>query len=111
VFSAFLLRIEEHDMADETRSEPEAGTAPTATEPETAEAEKGEAKEQSKLHQAVEMTDIGPCKKHIKVTIERDDIERMLNDKYSKLVVDASVPGFRPGKAPRKSSNAAFTRT
>jgi trigger factor len=54
------------------------------------------------LHQAVEMKDIGPCKKHIKVTIERDDIDKLMEKKFKKLVGDAPVPGFRPGKAPRR---------
>jgi trigger factor len=63
-----------------------------------------------KLHQKVEMRDIGPCKKHIKVTIERDDIEGLLNKKYSKLVTDAHVPGFRPGKAPRKIIERRFRK-
>jgi trigger factor len=35
------------------------------------------------------------------VTIDRADIDKKLNDKYSELVFEANVPGFRPGKAPR----------
>ncbi len=62
----------------------------------------GGEEEAVKLHQTVEMKDIGPCKKHIKVTIERDDIDKILEKQYSELVTDAQVPGFRPGKAPRK---------
>jgi trigger factor len=87
-------------------SSPEAVTAPSGTE-EGAPAETGE-QQPDKLHQAVELSDIGPCKKHIKVTIERGDIEGRLNEKYSELVVDAAVPGFRPGKAPRKIIERRF---
>jgi len=36
------------------------------------------------------------------VCIERDDIDHRLNDKFKELMSDAAVPGFRPGKAPRK---------
>ncbi len=61
-----------------------------------------------KLHQSVEIHDVGPCKKHIKVTIDRSDIENRLNDKFKELVSDASVPGFRPGKAPRKLIERRF---
>jgi trigger factor len=61
-----------------------------------------------KLNQKVEINDVGPCKKHIKVTIERDDIEHRLNDKFKELMTDASVPGFRPGKAPRKLVERRF---
>jgi trigger factor len=94
-------------MPEETRTEPEETTSPAATENDAG--EKG-AEETPKLHQAVELTDVGPCKKHIKVTIERADIERLLNDKYSKLVTDANVPGFRPGKAPRKIIEKRFAK-
>jgi trigger factor len=55
-----------------------------------------------KLTQTVDIRDIGPCKKHIKVTVDRTDIDKLLNEKFSELVRDATVPGFRPGKAPRK---------
>lgn len=57
-----------------------------------------------KISQTVEVLDIGPCKKHIKVTIERADIDKRLNAKFSELVLQhrSQVPGFRPGKAPRK---------
>lgn len=102
-------------MTDEPRPEgteetTAAGTAPeagTATA-ETTEAEGAEAPK--KLKQDVEMRDVGPCKKHIKVTIDRDDIDNLLNDKYSELVVDAPVAGFRPGKAPRKIIEKRFRK-
>jgi trigger factor len=48
------------------------------------------------------MRDIGPCKKHIKVTVDRADIDEKLNEKYSELVGEANVAGFRPGKTPRR---------
>jgi trigger factor len=65
----------------------------------------------AKLHQTVEIRDVGPCKKHIKVTIDRDDIEHRLSDKFKELVGGdnpAQVPGFRPGKAPRKLIERRF---
>jgi trigger factor len=57
-----------------------------------------------KLRQTVDVRDIGPCKKHITVTIDRADIDERLNEKYKELIVGhrSLVPGFRPGKAPRK---------
>jgi trigger factor len=69
--------------------------------------ESGEDKPE-KLHQTVELSDVGPCKKHIKVTVERGDIDGRLNSKFSELVVDSAVPGFRPGKAPRKIIERRF---
>jgi trigger factor len=91
-------------MTDENQpasAEPE--NAATVTEPtsETPSEETPEEEKEEKLHQTVELSDIGPCKKHIKVTIDRADIDKKLNEKYSELVSDANVKGFRPGKAPR----------
>jgi trigger factor len=94
-------------MTDEARTEGEHSAA--VTEP-PAEESGDKADDKQKLHQTVEMRDIGPCKKHIKVTIERADIDRRLNDKYTELVSDAEVPGFRPGKAPRKIIEKRFAK-
>ncbi len=85
-------------------------TSATATEEHKDAAQEQGEEELVKLHQLVEMNDIGPCKKHIKVTIERDDIDKILEKQYSELVVDAQVPGFRPGKAPRKLVERKFQK-
>lgn len=61
-----------------------------------------EHEEKEKVTQTVAITDIGPCRKHIKVTIERKDIDSKFEEKYKDLVGDSQIPGFRPGKAPRK---------
>lgn len=57
-----------------------------------------------KLPQSVEIKDVGPCKKHVKVTIEETAIRARFDEKYSDLVLNATgaIPGFRPGKAPRE---------
>jgi trigger factor len=67
-------------------------------------------KEEEKLHQSVEMKDVGPCKKHIKVTVEREDIDKRVNEKFGDLVKEANVPGFRPGKAPRSLITRRFQK-
>src|SRR5271157_1066457 len=54
--------------------------------------------------------DTGPCKKHITVTIDRGDIDARLDEQYSKLVVESTVAGFRPGKAPRKIIERRFQK-
>src|SRR5207248_5291816 len=64
--------------------------------------------EAKKLQQEVEIKDIGPCKNHIKVSVDRGGIETRLDEQYSKLVTDAHVAGFRPGKAPRKIVEKQF---
>jgi trigger factor len=122
-FLGFLDFWWEQRMTDETRlegqdpettsavTEPDPTAAATITEPitETA-ADETEAGEEpsEKLHQVVELRDIGPCKKHIKVTVDRADIDALMNQKYSELVVDTPVPGFRPGKAPRRIIERRF---
>src|SRR5262245_42122432 len=94
-------------MADEKPEEGEGTTTTTESAAEAAAEEKA-AEEKPKLKQAVEMRDVGPCKKHIKVSVDRADIDNRLDEQYSKLVVDSSVPGFRPGKAPRKVIERRF---
>src|SRR5262249_36948856 len=58
---------------------------------------------EGKLRQDVEIKDTGPCRKHIKVSVNREDIDTRIDEHYSKLILEehAQVPGFRPGKAPR----------
>jgi trigger factor len=73
--------------------------AGTATETPAAEVQE---QKKEKLPQNVEITDTGPCRKHIKVTIERGGIDKQLGEKYKQLVGESQVPGFRPGKAPRQ---------
>jgi trigger factor len=86
----------------------------TADSTGTATADKGsesaEEQKEDKINQTVDITDIGPCKKHIKVAVDRGDIDKLLDEKFSELVKDAVVPGFRPGKAPRKVINRRFHR-
>lgn len=81
-------------MSDEVIPEVENPTATALAEPPAEE----------NLQQAVEITDVGPCKKHIKVTIDRTAIDGRFDEKYTELVRSESpqVNGFRPGKAPRK---------
>ena len=57
-----------------------------------------------KLDQQVDIKDAGPCKKHIKVTVERAQIDEIFDAKFSELTLSdqPQVNGFRPGKAPRK---------
>jgi trigger factor len=82
------------------------------TSQDLAEQEQGEATatapEPVKLQQQVEIRDVGPCKKHIKVTVERKDIDDRFGEKISELVTDANVAGFRPGKAPRRIVERRF---
>jgi len=57
-----------------------------------------------KLAQTVEIKDVGPCKKHIKVTVDRKQIDERFDEKFTEIVRSdqQQVRGFRPRKAPRK---------
>ena len=92
-------------MADDTPDTPTPESeAPAADESGTAVAE------MTKLPQQVEITDAGPCRKHVKVTVDRAAIDGRMDMKFSDLAVNspAMVPGFRPGKAPRKIIEKKF---
>ena len=61
-----------------------------------------------KLRQDVTMNDIGPCKKHIRVVVNQEDIQDRMKDHFNKLAHESSLMGFRPGKAPRKLIEKRF---
>jgi trigger factor len=55
-----------------------------------------------KLELGVEITDVGPCKKHLKISIPRTEIERQYEESLETLRKESVVPGFRAGRAPRQ---------
>lgn len=50
----------------------------------------------------VDITDSGPCKKHVRVKIARNDIDHFVNETVKEMVNKAAVPGFRAGHVPRR---------
>ena len=50
----------------------------------------------------------GACQRHVTVTVPRTDIDRYLKDAFNELAPKAEVPGFRPGRAPRKLVESRF---
>jgi trigger factor len=68
----------------------------------TGEGPLGSSEKEGRLHQTVEVKNIGPCKKYVKVTVSREDVDKALDEKIGELETDAIIPGFRPGKAPRE---------
>ena len=55
-----------------------------------------------KLEMQVDISDVGPCKKHVKVAIPRAEIERQFKASLEDFGKEVAVPGFRPGRAPRQ---------
>lgn len=53
--------------------------------------------------------DVGPCKKHLKITIPKEDIEKKVEENYKRLASSAAVAGFRKGRVPRKLLERRFS--
>jgi len=70
----------------------------------------GEAKPKRKLELDVQITDAGPCKKHLKVAIARAEVERQFEESLGSVKKEAAVPGFRPGRAPRTLIQKRFRK-
>lgn len=58
----------------------------------------------------VDITDAGPCRKHVKVSVPRVDLDHYFGEAIGGLVDSANVPGFRPGHAPRKLIERRFRK-
>src|SRR5262249_32151935 len=87
------------DAVDEGEGEAEGATA-------VAEAEK----EPFKMSLKVDIENAGPCKKHVRITISRSDIDHVSNEVVKDYVANAPVPGFRAGHVPRKLIEKRFKK-
>ncbi|MBN1396131.1 MAG: trigger factor [Pirellulales bacterium] len=58
----------------------------------------------------VTIEDRGTCRRHVTVTVSREDIDRYFDKEYTELMPTAQVPGFRQGHAPRKLIEARFRK-
>ncbi len=54
------------------------------------------------LHLQVQVEERGPCQRHILVKVSQEDVKRYFDREIRELMPSAQVPGFRPGRAPRK---------
>lgn len=64
-----------------------------------------------KLNLDVQVERSGDCTRHVVVTVPVTDVKRYFDKQYDELMPRAEVPGFRPGKAPRKLIEAKFRKT
>lgn len=62
------------------------------------------------LQLEVEVKEESACERHFTVTVSGDDIERYFDREFSEIMPEAQVPGFRPGRAPRKLVEARFRK-
>jgi trigger factor len=49
----------------------------------------------------VEVTELGPIKRSLKIEVPQEDVNRQFDEVYADLNRQVRVPGFRPGKAPQ----------
>jgi trigger factor len=63
-----------------------------------------------KLEIDVQISDVGPCKKHLKVSVAKAEIDRQFDESLGTMKKEAAVPGFRPGRAPRPLVEKMFRK-
>src|SRR5262245_58912213 len=64
--------------------------------------------EKPRLSLEVKIDKPSACERHVTVTVAHEDVERYLKDAFDELVPKAELPGFRPGRAPRKLVQSRF---
>lgn len=69
-----------------------------------------EEEKNDRLQLSVDISDSGPCQKHIRISIPRSEVDRVYDKEFVDLVRNAAVPGFRPGKTPRKLIERRFKK-
>ncbi len=82
----------------------------TAPEEQVADTGIDEQSLQDKLKDAIDVKveEIGSLRKKVTITIPRASIDEQLDNRYDELREKASVPGFRPGRAPQKLLEKRF---
>jgi len=93
------------DRDDETLVTPDA-----ETEGEGHEEEAQEAEEPKRLELEVQIESPSTCERHVTVTVPLEEVRRYLQKEFSELMPKAHVPGFRPGRAPRRLVEARFRK-
>jgi trigger factor len=63
-----------------------------------------------KLSLDVQVEDAGPCRKHVRVRVPRNDIEHFFEESLGELSESAAVPGFRQGHAPKELVQKRFRK-
>jgi len=66
--------------------------------------------EAQKLTLQVDIDKVNACRRHVRVTVARTDIDRYFQERFEKLLPEAEVPGFRAGKAPRTLVESRFRK-
>ncbi|HET6422200.1 MAG TPA: trigger factor [Planctomycetaceae bacterium] len=69
-----------------------------------------DAPEKYKMSLNVDIQNVGPCRKHVRVTVPRKDLDHFRNDALSEVGGSAAVPGFRVGHVPKQLVERRFKK-
>ena len=61
-----------------------------------------------KLSLKVDIQNVGPCRKHVRVTVPRSDIDHFSDQALEEIVQTVAVPGFRKGRVPASLAQKRF---
>src|SRR6476620_3627273 len=75
---------------------------------EEANSPEGAQEEKTRLGLDVKIDQPSACERHVTVTVPHEDVDRYLKDAFNELMPKAELPGFRPGRAPRKLVESRF---
>lgn len=64
--------------------------------------------EKQRLSLDVKIDKPSACERHVTVSVAQEDVARYLKDAFNELMPKAELPGFRPGRAPRKLVESRF---
>ena len=59
----------------------------------------------------MEMTELGPMKRALKIEVPADEVTQRFSQAYVELNRQVRIPGFRPGKAPRAILEQRYAKT
>jgi trigger factor len=80
----------------------------STSSPETESTSTSAPEEKKRLNLEVKIEKPSACKRHVTVTVSREDVDRYVAEAFSELKPKAEIPGFRPGRAPRKLVESRF---
>jgi len=63
-----------------------------------------------KVEYSAFVSDVGPCRKRIKITIPQSEIEHQFKESMGEFRKEAQVPGFRPGRVPQNLIQKRFKK-
>lgn len=69
-----------------------------------------DAPEKYKMSLNVDIQNVGPCRKHVRVTVPRKDLDHFRNEALSEVGDSAAVPGFRVGHVPKQLVERRFKK-